>query len=194
MGGGGWGGGLEDVGVVLVDEVGGVAAADAVVVELGARAAGAGVAHLPEVVLHAALEDVVRGQVAQPQLARLLVGGGAAAAVGVALAVGGVEAVRGDLPHFGDEFPGPVDGFLLEIIAEGPVAEHLEERVVIGVQTHVFEVIVLAARADALLGVDGSLERGHRGGWVGLRGARGWVRRPVNTASQLIEPAPGRLA
>ena len=194
MGGGGWGGGLEDVGVVLVDEVGGVAAADAVVVELGARAAGAGVAHLPEVVLHAALEDVVRGQVAQPQLARLLVGGGAAAAVGVALAVGGVEAVRGDAVDVGEEVPRPVDGLALEVVAEAPGAEHLEEGVVVRVLAHVLEVVVLAARADALLGVDGSLERGHRGGGVGLRGARGWVRRPVNTASQLIEPAPGRLA
>jgi hypothetical protein len=45
------------------------------------------------------------------------------------------------------------DGFLLEVVAEGPVAEHLEERVVIGVEADVVEVVVLAAGADALLGV-----------------------------------------
>ena len=40
-----------------------------------------------------------------------------------------------------------------EVVAEGPVAQHLEERVVVGVQAHVVEVVVLAARADALLRV-----------------------------------------
>ena len=142
---------LEDVGVVLVDEVGGVASADAVVVQLGAGAARARVAHLPEVVLHAALEDVVLGEVAQPELAGLLVGGGAAAEVGVALAVGGVEAVRGDAIDVGEEVPRPVDGLALEVVAEAPGAEHLEEGVVVGVLAHVLEVIVLAAGADALL-------------------------------------------
>ncbi len=51
------------------------------------------------------------------------------------------------------EFPGPLDGFLLEVIAEGPVPEHLEERVVIGVEPDVIEVVVLAAGADAFLRV-----------------------------------------
>src|SRR5262249_14858956 len=45
----------------------------------------------------------------------------------------------------------PRDRLLLEVIAEGPVAQHLKERVVIRVVTHVVEVIVLTARADALL-------------------------------------------
>ena len=62
----------------------------------------------------------------------------------------------GELPDFGDEFPGPVDGLLLEVIAEGPVAEHLEEGVVVGVEADVFEVVVFAAGADALLGVGGA--------------------------------------
>ena len=66
---------------------------------------------------------------------------------------GGVEALRRKLPDFDDEFPRPINGFALEIIAEGPVAEHLEERVVIGIETDVVEVIVFAAGADALLGV-----------------------------------------
>ena len=42
---------------------------------------------------------------------------------------------------------------LLEVIAEAPVAEHLEERVVVGVFAHIVEVVVFAAGADALLGV-----------------------------------------
>src|SRR5260370_20761628 len=43
------------------------------------------------------------------------------------------------------------DGILLEIIAEGKIAEHLEERVVAFGETDVFEVVVLAARAHAFL-------------------------------------------
>ena len=46
---------------------------------------------------------------------------------------------------------GEDDGFFLEVIAETEVTEHLEERVVTRGRAHVFEVVVLAADADALL-------------------------------------------
>ena len=68
---------------------------------------------------------------------------------------GGVEALRREFPALDDEFPRPLDGLLFEVIAEAPVAEHLEERVVIGVEPDVIEVVVFAAGADALLGVGG---------------------------------------
>jgi hypothetical protein len=45
-----------------------------VVVDLAARAAGAGVAHLPEVVLLVAGVDALGGQVLEPQVAGLVVG------------------------------------------------------------------------------------------------------------------------
>ena len=48
---------LHHIGVVHVDEVGGVPTADPVVVDLRAGTARPGVAHLPEVVLHVALQD-----------------------------------------------------------------------------------------------------------------------------------------
>ena len=69
---------------------------------------------------------------------------------------GGVEAFPGKFPDLGDEFPGPFDGFLLEVIAETPVAEHFEEGVVIGIEANVFEVVMLAAGADAFLGIGGA--------------------------------------
>jgi len=47
-----------------------------------------------------------------------------------------------------------IDYFKKEAI-EGPVAEHLEKGVVVGVETDVLEVVVLAAGANALLGVGG---------------------------------------
>ena len=62
----------------------------------------------------------------------------------------------GNFQTLGDQFPGPVDGFLFEIIAEAPVAEHLEEGVVIGVEADIFEIVMFAAGADAFLGVGGA--------------------------------------
>ena len=51
----------------------------------------------------------------------------------------------------GDELPRQRDRPLLEVVAEGEVAEHLEERVMPGGVADVVEVVVLAARAHALL-------------------------------------------
>ena len=55
-----------------------------------------------------------------------------------------------------DEFPAPVDGLFFEVVAEGPVAEHLEKRVMVSVEADVIEVVVLAAGADALLRIGGA--------------------------------------
>ena len=101
---------------------------------------------------------------------------------------GGVEAVLGELPDVRDQFPGPFDGFFFEIIAEAPVAEHLEKGVVIGVQADVVEVVVFAAGADAFLGVgraggaagDGTRPicprraRAGRGRWARTGSCRRW--------------------
>ena len=51
----------------------------------------------------------------------------------------------------GDQFPGVSDGVFLEVIAEGKIAEHLEKGVVALGEADVFEVVVLAAGADAFL-------------------------------------------
>ena len=56
----------------------------------------------------------------------------------------------------GDELPAPGHRVLLEVVAEGEVAEHLEEGVVTGGEPDVLEVVVLAAGADALLGGGGA--------------------------------------
>ena len=46
----------------------------------------------------------------------------------------------------------------LEVVAKGPVAEHLKEGVVVHILADVIEVVVLAACTDALLAVDGALQ------------------------------------
>ena len=65
----------------------------------------------------------------------------------------GVETLRRELPTLDEQFPGPGDRLFLEVIAKGPVPQHLEEGVVIGIEPDILEVVVLAAGADALLGV-----------------------------------------
>ena len=68
----------------------------------------------------------------------------------------GVDALRWKFPHFDDQFPRPGDGFCLEIVAERPIPEHFEKRVMVRVEPDIFEVIVFAAGANALLGVGGA--------------------------------------
>src|SRR5206468_3188198 len=50
--------------------------------------------------------------------------------------------------------PRPADRLALVVVAEGPVAEHLEEGVVVGVAPHLLEVVVLAADTETLLQID----------------------------------------
>jgi hypothetical protein len=123
----------------------------AVVVEdLGARPAGAGVAHHPEVVRGVARTLVVadahdalgrHADVARPQLVGLVILGIDA----------DPEALGGQLVDLDQQFPGVADRVALEVVAEGEVAEHLEEGVVARRVADVLEVVVLAAGADALL-------------------------------------------
>ena len=117
------------------------------VVDLGAGAARAGVAHRPEVVLHAELEDPVGGNVGEPEAVGLGVAGDAA----LALEDRDLQAVLREAEVAGEELPAERDRVLLEVVAEGEVAEHLEERVVARGDAHVLEVVVLPPGADALL-------------------------------------------
>ena len=66
---------------------------------------------------------------------------------------GRVKPLRRKFPTINHQLPRPLDRFLLEVIAEAPVAEHLEEGVVIGVEPNVFEIVVFAAGPDAFLRV-----------------------------------------
>ena len=118
-------------------------------VDLRTGAAGARVAHLPKVVVLVALEDVVSGQVFGPIAGRLTV---TLEALGwAALEDGGVESCRVKVQRVDQVFPRPADDFFLEIIAERPVAEHLEHGVVIRVVAHLLEVVVLTADAQTFL-------------------------------------------
>ena len=116
-------------------------------VDLAAGAAGTGVAHGPEVVLVPQPHDQGVGHPGHlaPQGPRLLV-----------CLVDGVDEAPGVervLP--GEQLVGEGDGLLLEVVAEGEVAQHLEEGVVPRGAAHVLQIVVLAPGAHALLRAGG---------------------------------------
>src|SRR5262249_52539519 len=52
--------------------------------------------------------------------------------------------------------PRPLDGLGLVVVAEGPVSEHLEKGMVVGIAAYFFEVVMFAADANAFLTIDGA--------------------------------------
>ena len=110
---------LEHVRVVHVDEVRRVSPSDPVIVQLAARPARADVAHLPKVVLCIARQHPLLREVAQPELARLLVRCQAEALV--PLEVGCVEAVGREAVHLRQQLPRPVDRLVSRTLASSRV-------------------------------------------------------------------------
>ena len=148
-----------------------------VIVQFGARPAGTGLPHLPEVVLRRQPHHVVRRHIGDlgPQSFGVLVRRYALAP----LEDGRPQALLVHAEVFGHQFPVPLDGLFLEIVAEGPVAEHLEERVMPRADADLFEVVVLAGDADALLRVHGS----------GVRPAA----QPEEHVLELVHPGVGEV-
>src|SRR6516165_7598588 len=64
-----------------------------------------------------------------------------------------VKTIGRELPTCNQQFPGPRNRLLFEIVTKTPVPEHLEERVVIGIKTDIVEIVVFTSRSDALLGI-----------------------------------------
>ena len=56
---------------------------------------------------------------------------------------GHVESLLVKLQHLGEVLPGPADSLLLEIVAKGPVTQHLKHGVVVGVVTHLLRSLCL---------------------------------------------------
>jgi hypothetical protein len=112
-------------------------------VDLGARAAGTRVSHLPEVLLLIEPEDPVlwHSDVIAPD------------SVGIFVFPEDRNDHRrlGDPDHACEVVPAVLDGPLLEIVPEREVPEHLEERVVAGSPANVLEVVVLPRDSHALL-------------------------------------------
>ena len=83
-----------------------------------AGTAGAGLAHFPKVFFIAETAHSFARQAAdlEPELLGFV----------VVEIDSGVELVLRQVPFFGQELPGPLDGFGFVVIAERPIAKHLE--------------------------------------------------------------------
>ena len=116
---------------------------------LRAGSAGAGLAHLPEVVFFIQPEDAVLRYTGNllPEFLSFI----------VFAKNGDVQLVFGQLVDFRDQLPGKADGIGLKVIAEGEVTQHFEESVVAPRIAHVFKIVMLAARANAFLRAGGAL-------------------------------------
>ena len=99
-------------------------------VDFGIRAAGTAAGDFPPVVFQ--FHDPFRRNPAHimPQVIGFLV-------LGV---YGNPQFVRRQFQHLGEEFPGPGDHFLLEVVPEGEVPQHFEIGMVPGRASHVFNV------------------------------------------------------
>src|SRR5688572_11098546 len=69
------------------------------------------------------------------------------------------QAVFRQLEALGQQLPAKPDRIALEVISEGEVAEHLEERVMAGRDAHFLQIVVLAADAQAFLRGRCAIER-----------------------------------
>ena len=121
---------------------------------LAARAAGALLAHFPEIVLLRAFQNAALVDMLFPEVVSF--GVHLQAVLCIAAKHGDVQVPFVDMHHLGQEFPTVSDGLAFEIVAKRPVAQHLEHGVVVSVVAHFLQVVVLAADAEAFLRIAGT--------------------------------------
>ena len=124
-------------------------------VDFGARTARTCLAHFPEVILLVAVDDTVFADVLFPIAKRLHISG--LSVFFVTAKNGHIKPVLVDFDDLGEVFPSVGDGLFLEVVAEAPVAEHLEHGVVVGVVANFLQIIVFARNAEAFLRVGGAV-------------------------------------
>jgi hypothetical protein len=119
-----------------------------IIKNLRARSAGAGVAHAPEVIFFSEAVNALFGDafLFVPDIRRFI----------VIEKDGHVEAFFREAELFGQKFPGEMDRVFFEIVTERKIAEHFKKGVVSSRVADVFEVVVLATGAHALLRGDGA--------------------------------------
>ncbi len=116
-----------------------------------ARAAGACVAHLPEVIMLVAVYDVRSGQMAFPISRSLVV---TRQPFGCrAFKHGCIQAFGIQSEHVDQEFPRPINRLFLEIVAKRPVTQHFKHGMMVGVMPHLFQIVMLATDTQAFLAV-----------------------------------------
>src|SRR5690606_29252632 len=118
---------------------------------LGTGSARSCVSHLPEVVLSSTEENAILTYDGAPDVARFCVD--RKSVFFISSENCNVQTIFWKLINFCKKFPSPGNCFLLKVVTERPVTEHLEHRVVICVDAHLFEVVMFAAYAKTFLRV-----------------------------------------
>ncbi len=77
--------------------------------------------------------------------------------LGITLKVCHIQTVGRQAVHLSEELPSHLDSFLLEVVTERPVTQHLEESVVVRVLSDIVKIVVLASCTNTLLRVDSAL-------------------------------------
>ena len=149
---------LDHLGIVLIHKVATTDArglallwGTAVDMDLRAGTAGTCVAHLPEVVVLVAVDDMILRHMLGPITGSLVVARDIL--FGRTLEDRHVKVLRIQFQHIDEILPGHVDSALFEVVAKRPVAQHLEHGVVVCVVSDLLQIVVLAADTKALLGV-----------------------------------------
>ena len=121
-----------------------------VVVNLATGPAGPGVAHLPEIIFGAKLENAIFGNtLRKPQVIGLRIARHSVFAFenrDVQLPLIDPEPLRRS-----DQLPGISDCVLLEVIPKREISQHLKKRVVAIREANVFKIVMLPPRAHAFL-------------------------------------------
>ncbi len=120
-----------------------------VIVNLAAWTAGAGISHLPEIIFRAELVDAIFRYMPKPQIVSFNIARNSVFAFEnryVQLFFFNSKPLRrsNQLPRVGD-------GILLEVIAKRKIPQHLKKRVMAVGEADVFQIVMLAAGAHALL-------------------------------------------
>ena len=119
-----------------------------VVKDFRARAARACVGHHPEIVGHVASAFVVanahhalgwQANLFSPDVVGFVVFN----------VDRGPQFISGQFVNLGEQFKSPLQTVALEVVAKAPVAQHFKEGVVTRGVTHVFQIVVFAASAQA---------------------------------------------
>ena len=170
-------------------------------VNFRARSARTGLSHHPKIILLAAIDDVNfrvqsrRGKLRRPKIVCLLIKLARIALFFVRTVNRRVKTIFWKLPNFRDQFPRPINRLFFEIIAEAPIPEHLEERVMVRIEPDIFEVVVLAAGANALLRVRraGGFSRNRSGPFVHVWSAFVQKNRHELVHARVGEEQAGRI-
>src|SRR5690606_24709450 len=121
--------------------------------DFAARSAGTQITHLPEVVVSPEPPHsiVAEARDLPPKVARHSV----LRCLGVSTEIGEHQALLRQAKLLDEKVPGVRDGFFFEVVTEAEVAQHLEKCLVPWRRADGFEIVVLAADADALLNAGG---------------------------------------